>query len=773
MNLHSLPFVPAGFVSLLATAVLASALLAPPAAAQTLDFPRAERADAAALERALPELARRALAVYPAQAPGQPADTRLLLHVMAGDDTGALAAIETLRQARRATDPEFAHVAYTPFEVLARARMLQSAQRPFDAAYRQAFEDVFGRLQDKHALQAAFAFGASLPRFEADCTQAVGALGEQESLPLADALGLLRRCTFASVYRRALPLSEGLIAADEARRYDIDNDVLIRTPGGATLSAVVARRRGVQAPQPVAMMFTIYANLANSRDEARQAAARGYVGVVVDARGKRLSPDPIVPYEHEVQDTHDAIDWAARQPWSDGRVAMHGGSYSGFAAWAATKKRHPALKTIVPSVAAMPGLGLPMENNVFLNANYGWAFYVGNHRMLDDAVYGDRARWNTLNERWYASGRAYREIDAVDGTPNPLLQRWLRHPSFDAYWQAMIPWRQDYARIDIPVLSVTGYYDDGQISALEYFKEHHRWNPKARHHLLIGPYDHQGAQLRPAATLRGYTIDPVAHIHVREITYAWFDHVLRGAPRPALVQDRVNYQVMGANTWRHAPSLEAMRSQTLRLYLSDATATANAAGLPGVRHTLTRTRPARPGALVQTVDLADRTTAHNDYYPFPVVGKRPNLASGFSFISEPFTEPVSVDGTLSGRLNLTINKRDVDLGVVLYEVMPDGRLFHLSYFLGRASHAHDMTQRRLLTPGRKQAVPFERTRMVSRQLSPGSRLLVTVNVNMNPHAQVNHGTGRDVSDETVAEAREPLQVRWHNDSHVDVPLRTP
>jgi predicted acyl esterase len=129
-----------------------------------------------------------------------------------------------------------------------------------------------------------------------------------------------------------------------------------------------------------------------------------------------------------------------------------------------------------------------------------------------------------------------------------------------------------------------------------------------------------------------------------------------------------------------------------------------------------------------------------------------------------------LSGLMNGSLNLTINKSDVDVGVVLYEVMPDGKLFHLGYFIGRASHARDMTRRQLLTPGRKTAIPFETGRMVSRQLSKGSRLLVTLNINMNPHAQVNHGTGKDVSDESIADAGAPLRVKWHNDSFVELPL---
>ena len=112
----------------------------------------------------------------------------------------------------------------------------------------------------------------------------------------------------------------------------------------------------------------------------------------------------------------------------------------------------------------------------------------------------------------------------------------------------------------------------------------------------------------------------------------------------------------------------------------------------------------------------------------------------------------------------------MDIGVVLYEVMPSGELFHLSYFVGRASYARDMSVRRLLTPGKVESIPFDRTRMVSRRLSKGSRLLVTLNVNKHPYAQINYGTGKDVSDEDINDAKTPLQIKWHNDSYVKIPI---
>src|SRR5687767_1082979 len=168
------------------------------------------------------------------------------------------------------------------------------------------------------------------------------------------------------------------------------DDVLIKTRDGATLSATLALPTPKPAERlPTILLFDIYTNPEALKAQAEEFAARGYAGVVADVRGKRLSPDKVVPYEHDAADTHAVLDWIAKQPWSDGKVGMVGGSYSGFTAWAATKRRHPALKGIAVSDAAIPGQGLPMHNNVFLNANYPWPFYVTNNKLLDEPVNAD------------------------------------------------------------------------------------------------------------------------------------------------------------------------------------------------------------------------------------------------------------------------------------------------------------------------------------------------------------------------------------------------
>jgi putative CocE/NonD family hydrolase len=694
-------------------------------------------------------------------------DQQTKLRVLASTGRYA-AALETLYDIRDTREVERGHSQRFfefQYELFLQSKMRQVAEgTTFEMALRDVLAELLAGLSHEEAFLANHFAGYSVEQGEDYMANVFARVREAENFDVTLASFLVSEYQDHKVFARVVPVGRELLEQDNHQRYIIEDDVLIETPDGAHLSAIVVRDRAVTEPQPSALVFTIYASEEGDLGEALRAAAHGYIGVLAFARGKRNSPDNIAPYETEARDVNAVIDWISRQPWSDGRVGMYGGSYNGFAQWASTKYLHPALRTIVPYVAAIPGLGLPMENNIFLNANYGWAFYVTNNRTLDTETYFQRDRWNALNTNWFQSGRAYREIDAVDGQPNPWLQRWLEHPAYDEYWQSMVPFREDYAQIDIPVLSITGYYDDGQVSALHYYNEHYAYNENAEHYLVIGPYDHWSAQGRPHGNLRGYEIDPVSHIDVPELTFDWLDHVLKNAARPDIVQDRVNFQLMGDNTWQHAGSLAEMNARTVRFYLG--------AGSDGdAVSVLSRERAAETASRIQQIDLADRESEHNDYYPWPIIRDTLEDPTGLVFVSEAFEQDMVVSGQFSGQLEIQINKQDVDLGVVLYEMLPDGRLFHLSYYLGRASYAGDMTARRLLEPGVVERVPLEHTRMTGKRMRAGSRLVVVVDVNKNAFAQVNYGTGADVSDETIADAAEPLEIHWLNSSYLDIPLR--
>ncbi|WP_339144207.1 CocE/NonD family hydrolase [Pseudoalteromonas galatheae] len=740
--------------------VLLSMLLSVSAYSKNLVLPSEIRDEGEIQRVAITELAKSSLAVYVASTPKVNLNTLLNLQLAAQQYEDASSILKQIKK-KNIDDSQIEEL---PLRIVAQAKLLShQSNLTEEQAFSASFRDIFAELDNVDASKVINYFHND--RFKPDeaLRSVLNTHAGQSSISLSDAIILIKHYQESKGAELWQPIISSLISEDDSKRYIIDDKVLIKTPDGAHISAILVRSKTAKKALPALLNFTIYVNKNKDLGRARASAAHGYVGMVAYTRGKAYSPQTPVPYEYDGQDANTVIDWLSKQTWVDGRVGMFGGSYDGFTQWAAAKYTHPALKTIVPYVANNPGNGLPVENNIFLLVNYAWAFYTTNNKTLDKEIYADRERWGSLNDKWFKSGKAYRQVDSIDGLPNKWYQKWLMHPSYDEYWRNMLPYKGEFSKINIPVLTITGYYDDGQKSAINFLRDHYKYKPNAEHYLLIGPYDHFGAQAsKKSESLRGYKIDPVAQFDTAEVTYQWMDHVFYGADKPDLVKDKINYQVMGANKWKHAPSLSALSTETLTLYLSNQKV--------NDKYELVSEKPDDKVFLTQEVNFADRTTTNNDYYPYPIIGKKPDIASGYTFISKPFKESVEVSGNFSGEIKASINKRDMDVGVVLYEVMPDGQLFHLSYYLGRASFAKDITNRVLLTPGKVESIAFNRTRFISKKLRKGSRLMVTLNVNKNPYAQINYGTGKDVSDENISDAKTPLEVKWYINSFINVPI---
>lgn len=746
-------------------------LMAVPCTAQSFDFPGAAAEDPAALARSMPELARKVIAVYWEDDRRRYLDNLFRLQIVAGQYADASKTLASLRALPASGVSSQSGAAQVLYGIFAEARARQSLDGPsFDEAFRRSFRETLGRLDDRTSALVIRTLGVDLSAVQQNLNDALEPRKGKRAIAVADALTLIRAYQDEQTFRSVSPLAAALIDEDDRRRYLIDKDIAVKTADGATVCALVVRPRSVAGRLPALLNFTIYADPRTTLDEARRTASNGYAGVEGLTRGKGCSPDPPVPYEKDGADAAAVIDWISRQPWSDGRVGMFGGSYEGFTQWAAAKHMPKALKALMPSVTAAPGVDVPMEGNVFQSFVYYWPFYTTANKTLDNGPYNDRARWWRMNREWYVKGPAYRTLDKIDGTPNPFFDRWLDHPSYDSYWQSMIPYRQEFARIDIPVLTTTGFYDDAQIGALYYFNQHHEYAAGARHYLVIGPYDHIRGQRgtisrlgNPLTSLRGYETDPVAQIDLGELRYQWFDFVFKGAPRPSVLKDKVNYEVMGANVWKHAPSLAAMANQRLRFHLS--------AERTGETYRLSARKPSGETFVPLRVDLADRTDADRIFPGGGIVDKDLNSWNGVVFASDPFLKPAELSGLFSGRLDFIVNKKDLDFSVELYELTAKGEYVALSTYMARASYVRDRGQRQLLTPGARQRLDFRSGRLTSRQFQPGSRLVVVLSVLKSPGAQINYGTGKDVSDETVADAGEPLTIRWFGDSFIDIPVR--
>lgn len=671
-----------------------------------------------------------------------PSARHLRLLLAAGRFAEAEQVAERLEQDLRATQPTRAG-SMVPWRIYARARGYETTGLTADAALRRAFQELYGSLTDLEMASVIPWYWADLDQMEDRTRQVEVACTGMALIACPTGEEVVSARQGLETWRYLLPLSTELIYADARRRFDVEDDLLVDTSDGARLAVMVVRPR--RQGQTALLNFGIYNRADWSFPDAVQMAAHGYAGVIAYTRGKAwgTGADP-VPYVHDGEDAAAVIDWIARQSWSDGRVGMFSGSYNSFTQWAAAKHRPAALRAIATNASAAPGIDVPMQGGVFQSFVYPWPIYAASGSQLDEETYSDAPRWGGMVQEWFDSGRPYRDLERIDGRANPIFRQWLNHPTYDDYWQAMIPQGQQYAEIDIPVFAQTGYFDGGQVGVLHYFREHLRYRPEADHRLLIGPYHHTAMQGGVRPVINGQPVDESARIDLAALRLSWFDHVFRGAPMPELLRDRVNFQVMGADEWRHVSTLDEMAPDRLRLFLG--------AGEGGV-HRLAHDRPGPAVSL--EVDFTDRKEPDAEFDEGTL-----DLTGVAQFQTDPLSGEIEVIGTFRGQLQIITNKRDLDLEVTLFELRADGEFVRLSAYLGRARYMRDRRQAQLLQPGVLQTLTFESETMTAIRLAPGSRLVALIGVPFRPDMQINYGTGGDVSDESVADAGEALRVQF-------------
>ncbi len=713
--------------------------------------------DAAA---AISDLASRLIPVYQDQDPERYLANLSALQMAVGDYAAADISRQSLRDRRRKTD--FGHPVGPGlvFDIYAHAKSLEIENKvTFADAFTNAYRETMRRLDDRDAFAATGWLGMSPRVFRDALQQALDQYRANDSIDESAAIALIWKYIAFDAHRTFGALVVLLNAEDDHRRYTTDSGVLIATPGGANMSVTVIRPTSVNKPVPALLEFTAR----GAPNYAMECAAHGYAGIVAISAAKRKSAG-IDPFEFAGADAREVIDWIAKQPWSDGRVGMYGDAYSGYAPWAAAKRLPKALKAIATSVSVAPGISFPMAGSIFQNSAYGWSLQMNEADRVIEPDAADAPQWRALDEKWYRSGRRYRDLGRLYGKHNPVFIRWLNHPSYDAYWQAFLPYRQQFAHIDIPVLTMTGYYAASEPGDLYLFTQHHRYDPHANHTLLIGPYDESMMQAGSSASLHGYQVDSAALVDFRELRYQWFDHVFKDAALPALLSNSVNYEVMGANEWRHAASLDAMADGSLRYYLD--------AAASGQNHRLSVRKKTNDAFVSQSMSFVNRQDAAWTP-PTDLISRSLAPRHGTIFASEPLPKPSTFSGLVSGRLDFEVNKMDMDLNITLYELLPSGdyvRLFGPTYEV-RASYAQDRAHRHLLKAGERQKLAFKSERITSRQLQAGSRIVMVLGISKRPDREINYGTGGDVSEESIADGKVPMKIRWYSDSYIDIPVR--
>jgi putative CocE/NonD family hydrolase len=566
------------------------------------------------------------------------------------------------------------------------------------------------------------------------------------------------------------------MARKNVDEVDLRLGVEIPLRDGVRLSATVYLPKDLPEPAPCTLSLTPYmADTYHMR--GRYFAERGLPTVIVNVRGRGGSEGTFRPFHQEGRDGYDVVEWIARQQYCNGKVGMWGGSYNGYVQWATAREFPPHLATIVPTASPYVGRDFPMRNNIFQPYAIRW-ITLTRGAIAQWNVFGDDAFWSSLYRRWHESGRAFRELDALLGDSCPLFQEWLDHPCPDEYWDACNPTAAHYAALRIPVLTVTGAYDDDQPGALAHYTNHMRSAPTATHYLVIGPWDHQGAGT-PSTAFGGITVGPASLIDLHRLHLDWYDWAMGNGTKPRFLEKRVAYYVMGADEWRYADALAEIESGSRRYFLDSSGSAADvfASGSLGLEAgrgppDSYRYDPADThGAEVEAEAECDARSVVDQSVLMALRGK------ALFYHSAPFDVDTDVSGFFKLRAWLSLDCPDTDIYVSVYEVARDGSSIRLATDAMRARYREGLRVPKLIESAAPLPYDFDRFTFVARRIERGNRLRLVIapigRIVEATFAEKNYNGGGVVAAETAADARPVTVTLFHDAAHpsaLHVPL---
>ncbi|WP_296598411.1 CocE/NonD family hydrolase [Phenylobacterium sp.] len=299
---------------------------------------------------------------------------------------------------------------------------------------------------------------------------------------------------------------------------------------GVRLAANVYKPVG-QGPWPVVLARTPYIKDGvvtaqnpkpgeNMAKQARRYTDAGYVYVVQDVRGKGRSQGFYQAFENDIEDGYDAVEWAAAQPWSNGKVGMTGGSALGITANSAALAAPPHLKAAYVIVAPADRLSYSYPGGVLKEK--------------------DTIGWLTQQ-----------------GVPQETLDKTRGRSLDDVSWNR-VAMTTNRKYIQIPIFNVGGWYDifnGGTVDNFEYLQNQGAPGARGNQKLLMGPFGHgqlSGDLAYPGSDRLGIAGD-------QEIR--WFDYWLKGQENGIMDEPPVQYFMMaGAKKDAFSPKNRMMTS---------------------------------------------------------------------------------------------------------------------------------------------------------------------------------------------------------------------
>jgi putative CocE/NonD family hydrolase len=575
----------------------------------------------------------------------------------------------------------------------------------------------------------------------------------------------------AELWVLAISLFFSASAASAAGPFAVtfEHNVALKLHDGITLRADIYRPQA-EGQFPVLLERTPYDKTGGTAFGLK-AAARGYVVVIQDVRGRYASEGEWYPFLHESDDGYETVEWAAALPYSNGKVGMFGGSYVGATQMLAAIAHPPHLAGICPMVTAS-------------NYHEGWTYQGGAFEQWFNESWTSSLAQNTLTRQVSAETNATRgdatlplagyplfnfsELRTPDltGSLAPYFLDWLAHPSYDDYWKR---WsiEDHYPDITVPVLSIAAWYDIFQGGSIRnYMGLRARAGSEAARkgqHLLVTIGGHAGNGRKIGDVDFG---SAAAEYDETDITLSWYDYLFEGVQN-GFARKPVRIFVMGANQWREEDDWPLARARSTRYFL----------------HSEGRANSLRGDGSLSPVAPAAEPSDHYEYDPAnpastiggPLCCDSPHLQPGprdqrpvearrdvLVYSSVPFTEDLEVTGPVRVELYASSSAIDTDFTGKLVDVGPDGFAQNLTEGIIRARYRDSPEKPGWLVPG--QAYKFSLDLWSTSNLfRKGHSLRLEISSSNFPRFDRNLNTGGDPK--TAEKYVSANNVIYHDSAH--------
>ncbi|WP_232696667.1 CocE/NonD family hydrolase [Brevibacillus daliensis] len=531
----------------------------------------------------------------------------------------------------------------------------------------------------------------------------------------------------------------------------IDRDVRVPMRDGITLSADIYRPEGEETYPAIVVRTPYLKGQTFIHKRASLYAEQGYAVMYMDVRGRGDSDGEFIPYRNEGIDGYDSIEWMANQPWCNGAVGTMGGSYLGRIQWLTALQKPPHLKAMICSVTPSDPFvewptGVPTPHHIC------WLHMVSG-RMMQNV---DVIDWEKIYEQLPLSS-----MGEQVGKKFPLWEEECEHDRLDDWWK-QISYQDKFDQIDLPILHISGWYDDEQIGTPLNFhgvtQHGASEQTRASQKLLMGPWGHQ---INASTKVGDTEFGPDALIDLEGYQLRFFDYWLKKEENDLMEEPPVDIFIMGENVWRKEQEWPLARTNWQKFYLHSKGKANSKFG---------------DGWLSRELPDAENGEAEVDRYQYDPANPVPFITEATSsqiggpddysaierrddvlvYSTEVLTEDVEVTGPIKMQLFAASSATDTDYMVKLLDVWPNGVVQRLTDGMVRARFRKGMEHPELIEPDKvyEYTVDCWNTCHVFKKghqirIEVASSAFPKYDRNLNTGEHLGHGSRMIVADQTI------------------------